>query len=77
MRVFSFDLAVDLTESWHTAIVEDIDADKGIQFQEGYTHDMMSSSLSWDGTRPQNELFDFSIYMDQVRHFNFLSDSYI
>jgi len=38
---------------------------------------MAASLLSWDGTRPQNELLDFSIYMDQVRHFNPLSGSYI
>ena len=74
VRAFFFDLAFDLTGSWHTAIIEDVDADKGIQFQEDYTHDM---TASLDSTHPQNELFDFSIYMDQVRHFNPLSGSYI
>jgi len=38
---------------------------------------MTASILTWDSTRPQNELCDFSIYMDQVRHFNPLSGSYI
>lgn len=50
-------------------VIEDVDTDKGIQFQENYTQNMTASSMSLDSrrsTRSQADPFDFSVYMDQA-----------